>query len=73
VGNFLVLLAGLHRFALASVHIFSILAGFGIYALTRWGNQIAVQLPVNIILYFLIMKVDPPNREREIPERNQLS
>ncbi|MBE0411987.1 MAG: hypothetical protein IBX69_19845 [Anaerolineales bacterium] len=40
----------MHGFVLAGIHIFSILAGFGIYALTRWGNQIAVQLPVAVLI-----------------------
>lgn len=40
----------LHGFFLAGIHLFSILAGFGVHTLLGLGNQIATQLPVAVLV-----------------------
>jgi len=43
-------MALLHGFVLASIQLFSILSGFGVHTLLGFGNQIAIQLPVAVLV-----------------------
>ena len=45
-----VVLSFLHGFALASIQLFAILAGFGVHSFIRLVNQIAIQLPVAVLV-----------------------